>query len=77
MPAEWLLFPLLGIVAGILAGLLGVGLLVASSAPFDHAFDVQHGAHLTVLADGSKIIPAQLTASGDVAGVAETAPKLP
>ncbi len=63
--------------AAVCAGLLGAGLLVASSAPFDHAFDVQHGAHLTVLADGSKTIPAQLTASGDAAGVAETAGPFP
>ena len=67
--------------AAVCAGLLGVGLLVASSAPFDHAFDVQHGAHLTVLADGSKTTPAQLTAAGDTAGdtagVAETAGPFP
>ena len=30
---------------------VGVGLLVASNAPFDHAFAAQHGAHLTVLTD--------------------------
>lgn len=63
--------------AAVGAGLLGVGLLVASSAPFDNAFDVQHGAHLTVLADGSKTTPAQLTASGDAAGVADTAGPFP
>ena len=35
MPVEWLLFPVLGIVAGLLAGLLGVGgglVLVATLA---------------------------------------------
>jgi len=63
--------------AAVCAGLLGVGLLVASNAPFDHAFAVQHGAHLTVLADRSKTTPAQLTASGDAAGVTETAGPFP
>jgi putative ABC transport system permease protein len=63
--------------AAVCAGLLGVGLLVASNAPFDHAFDVQHGAHLTVLADRSRTTPAQLTASGDAAGVAGTAGPFP
>jgi len=63
--------------AAVCSGLLGVGLLVASNAPFDHAFAVQHGAHLTVLADRSKTTPAQLTASGDAAGVAETAGPFP
>ena len=63
--------------AAVCAGLLGVGLLVVSSAPFDHAFNVQDGAHLTVLADGSKATPAQLTASGDAPGVAEIAGPFP
>ena len=37
--------------AAVTAGVLGLGLLVASNAPFDHAFAAQHGAHLTVLTD--------------------------
>ena len=40
--------------AAVTSGVLGVGLLVASNAPFDHAFAAQHGAHLTVLTDPAK-----------------------
>ncbi|MFG1922226.1 FtsX-like permease family protein [Cryptosporangium sp. NPDC048952] len=57
--------------AAVTAGLLGVGLLVASNAPFDHAFDAQHGAHLTVLTDPAKATTAQLAATTSADGVAE------
>ncbi|TQS44649.1 ABC transporter permease [Cryptosporangium phraense] len=59
--------------AAVTAGLLGVGLLVASNAPFDHAFRAQHGAHLTVLTDRTKATPAQLAATAHTDGVAGTA----
>jgi putative ABC transport system permease protein len=57
--------------AAVTSGLLGVGLLVASNAPFDHAFVAQHGAHLSVLTDPEKATTAQLAATRDAAGVAE------
>lgn len=37
----------------VASAVLAVGLLVASGAPFDRAFDQQRGAHLTVRFDGS------------------------
>ena len=49
--------------AAVTSGVLGVGLLVASNAPFDHAFAAQHGAHLTVLTDPAKATAAQLAAT--------------
>ena len=57
--------------AAVTAGVLGVGLLVASNAPFDHAFAAQHGAHLTVLTDRTKATTAQLAATSEAGGVAE------
>ncbi|WP_369256010.1 ABC transporter permease [Streptomyces sp. R35] len=55
----------------VTASVLGGSLLVASSAPFDHAFGKQHGAHLSVQFDASRATAAQLSASADAAGVAE------
>lgn len=63
--------------AAVTAGLLGVGLLVASNAPFDHAFAAQHGAHLTVLADPAKATAAQLAATKDTDGIAEATGPFP
>jgi putative ABC transport system permease protein len=57
--------------AAVTSGVLGVGLLVASNAPFDHAFVAQHGAHLTVLTDPAKATAAQLGATAEAAGVTE------
>jgi putative ABC transport system permease protein len=57
--------------AAVTSGVLGLGLLVASNAPFDHAFVTQHGAHLTVLTDPEKATTSQLAATADAAGVAE------
>jgi len=58
--------------SAVTSGLLGVGLLVASNAPFDKAFAAQHGAHLTVLADTGTATIAQLTATVRADGVSET-----
>ncbi|MFC7258685.1 ABC transporter permease [Streptomyces lutosisoli] len=55
----------------VTASVLGGSLLVASSAPFDHAFGKQHGAHLSVQFDASRATAAQLSASADAAGVAD------
>ncbi|WP_035854246.1 FtsX-like permease family protein [Cryptosporangium arvum] len=63
--------------AAVTAGLLGVGLLVASNAPFDHAFSAQHGAHLTVLTDPAKATAAQLAATKDTGGIAEATGPFP
>lgn len=57
--------------AAVTSGVLGVGLLVASNAPFDHAFAAQHGAHLTVLTDRAKATTTQLAATAEAAGVTE------
>ena len=62
---------MLATAAAVTAGLLGIGLLVASNAPFDHAFAAQRGAHLTVLTDPAKATAAQLAASAEADGVAE------
>ncbi|GAA1350811.1 ABC transporter permease [Streptomyces beijiangensis] len=53
--------------------ILGAGLLVASQAPFDHAFARQQGAHLTAQFDGSKATQAQLAATARAKGVSATA----
>ncbi|MFH8386153.1 FtsX-like permease family protein [Kitasatospora sp. NPDC018058] len=52
---------------------LGGSLLVASEAPFDQAFDGQHGAHLTARFDGTRASADQLAATGHAAGVTATA----
>lgn len=60
---------MLAVTASVLAG----GLLVASSAPFDHAFARQNGAHLTAGFDAAKITAAQVAATAHVAGVTAAA----
>ncbi|MFJ9840315.1 FtsX-like permease family protein [Kitasatospora sp. NPDC101155] len=52
---------------------LGGSLLVASQAPFDQAFDGQHGAHLTARFDGTRVSADQLAATGHAAGVTAAA----
>ena len=59
--------------AAVTSGVLGVGLLVASNAPFDRAFAAQHGAHLTVLTDPAQATTEQLAATAEADGVAEAA----
>ncbi|MFF3658222.1 FtsX-like permease family protein [Streptomyces olivochromogenes] len=55
----------------VTAAVLGGSLLVASSAPFDHAFAREHGAHLSVQFDARRASAARLSASADAPGVAE------
>lgn len=55
----------------VTAAVLGGSLLVASSAPFDHAFAREHGAHLSVQFDARRATAARLSASADATGVAE------
>ncbi|MFD0074873.1 ABC transporter permease [Streptomyces sp. NPDC127166] len=54
----------------VASAVLALGLLVASGAPFDRAFARQHGAHLTVRFDGSKVTPGRLAATARATGVA-------
>jgi putative ABC transport system permease protein len=48
---------------------LGVGLMVASNAPYNHAFAAQKGADITLVVNTDKVTAAQLTASEQAAGV--------
>jgi putative ABC transport system permease protein len=50
---------------------LGLALLAASNAPFDHAFAAQHGADVTLSV--ARATPAELAATGHVAGVTAAA----
>ncbi|MFJ5543889.1 FtsX-like permease family protein [Micromonospora chalcea] len=59
--------------AAVTATVLGAGLLVASRAPFDDAFAVQRGAHLTVRADSGAVTEPQLAASASTPGVVAAA----
>ncbi|MET8622720.1 FtsX-like permease family protein [Kitasatospora sp. NPDC004669] len=52
---------------------LGGSLLVASEAPFDQAFDGQHGAHLTARFDGTRASADRLAATAHAAGVTQAA----
>ncbi|MEU5595522.1 ABC transporter permease [Streptomyces sp. NPDC020298] len=53
----------------VTASVLAAGLLLASRAPFDHAFAQRDGAHLTARFDGTKVTPARLAATAHAAGV--------
>ncbi|MEU9040940.1 MULTISPECIES: FtsX-like permease family protein [unclassified Kitasatospora] len=52
---------------------LGGSLLVASQAPFDQAFEGQHGAHLTARFDGARASADQLAATAHAPGVTAAA----
>jgi putative ABC transport system permease protein len=45
------------------ASTLGLGLIVDSNGTFQHAFAVQHGAHLVAAVDSAKATHAQLAAT--------------
>jgi ABC-type antimicrobial peptide transport system, permease component len=55
------------------ATMLALGLLVASSAPFDQAFQRQQGAHATVSVDPALVDAAALAATANEPGVTATA----
>jgi putative ABC transport system permease protein len=55
------------------ASTLALGLLVDSSAPFDHAFAAQRGAQLTAVVNPARATSAQLAASTRLAGVTAAA----
>lgn len=50
----------------VVAAILGTGLIVASRAPFDHAFAAHRGAHLTARFDGTRATRAQVAATAQV-----------
>ncbi|MFW6723077.1 ABC transporter permease [Streptomyces sp. MAR4 CNY-716] len=54
----------------VAAAVLATGLLVGSRAPFDDAFDRQHGAHLTGQFDAAEATAAQVAATAGAEGVA-------
>ncbi|MEV0399248.1 FtsX-like permease family protein [Actinoallomurus sp. NPDC050550] len=61
----------------VTASVLGAGLLVASQAPFDHAFAKQKGAHLTAQFDPAKVTAARLSGTAHVSGVTAAAGPFP
>lgn len=60
---------MMAVTASIMAG----GLVVASQAPFDHAFARQHGAHLTGRFDGARATRDQVAATSRTTGVTASA----
>jgi len=61
------------VMIAVTAAVLGGSLMVASRAPFDRAFDQQHGAHLTAQFDAAITTAAQLSASAQATGVVAAA----
>ncbi|NEA61110.1 FtsX-like permease family protein [Streptomyces sp. SID12488] len=64
---------MMAVASAVVAG----SLIVASNAPFDHAFAQQHGAHLTVQFDPGRASTAQLVATGEETGVTASAGPYP
>ncbi|MFI6585349.1 FtsX-like permease family protein [Embleya sp. NPDC050493] len=64
---------MMAVASAVVAG----SLMVAASAPFDHAFAHQHGAHLSVQFDPAAVSAAQLQATGRSSGVTATAGPFP
>jgi putative ABC transport system permease protein len=48
---------------------LALGLLTSAAAPFDQAYEQQHGAHLEVTFDSALVSPAEVAATADRRGV--------
>jgi putative ABC transport system permease protein len=61
------------VMIAVTAAVLGGSLMVASRAPFERAFEQQHGAHLTAQFDAGKTTAAQLSASAHATGVTAAA----
>ena len=59
--------------AAAAASVLGAGVLVASSEPFDSGFWTQQGAHLTVITDAARVSAQQLQATAHTDGVTAAA----
>ncbi|MES5819941.1 FtsX-like permease family protein [Streptomyces sp. RG80] len=64
---------MMAVASAVVAG----SLMVASNAPFDHAFARQNGAHLTTEFDPAKVSTAQLRATGRLDDVTATAGPYP
>lgn len=64
---------MMAVAAAVIAG----SLIVASNAPFDHAFAKQHGPHLTAQFDPAKVSAAQLKATERLDGVTASAGPYP
>ncbi|MBQ1091611.1 ABC transporter permease [Streptomyces sp. B93] len=64
---------MMAVAAAVVAG----SLIVATNAPFDHAFARQHGAHLTAQFDPAKVSTAQLEDTGRLDGVTASAGPYP
>lgn len=60
-----------------LSAALGLGLLQASTGPFEHAFARQNGAHAVASFDAAKATDAQLSATAHAAGVTGAAGPFP
>ncbi|MCX4747892.1 FtsX-like permease family protein [Kitasatospora sp. NBC_01287] len=67
------LVTMVAVVSAVVAG----SLLAAASAPFDHAFARQRGAHLVVRLDAGAVGAAQLAATGRLPGVTAVAGPYP
>ncbi|WIM99717.1 FtsX-like permease family protein [Actinoplanes oblitus] len=65
------------VLIAVSASVLGGTLLVASTAPFDRAFDQQNGAHLIAGFDAGRTTAAQVAASAHAAGVSAAAGPFP
>ncbi|MFH9352053.1 FtsX-like permease family protein [Kitasatospora sp. NPDC017646] len=61
----------------VTACILALGLLVAARGPYERSFADQHGAHLNVVYDQTKVSPAQLAAAAHAPGVTASAGPLP
>ena len=61
------------LMASAAAATLAAGLIVASNAPFDHAFAVQHGADAAVTVNARKATAGELAATGRLADVTAAA----
>jgi putative ABC transport system permease protein len=59
------------------ASTLGLGLIVDSNGPFQHAFAVQHGAHLVATIDSARATNTQLAATGRLPEVTAAAGPYP
>ncbi|MFJ3799106.1 ABC transporter permease [Streptomyces sp. NPDC090088] len=64
---------MMAVAAAVIAG----SLVVASNAPFDHAFAKQHGAHVTAQFDPGKVSAARLRATRRLDGVTASAGPFP
>ncbi|MGW2521659.1 FtsX-like permease family protein [Streptomyces sp. NPDC001617] len=64
---------MMAVAAAVIAG----SLIVASNAPFDHAFAKQHGPHITAQFDPAKVSAAQLKATKRLDGVTASAGPYP